>query len=335
MARFTAQSAAPSTPTATPGGNPHARVVLVTGSSTGFGRLTAETLARQGYMVYASMRDIAGRNAAHAAALSGLAARDGLALTPLEMDTSDEASVAAAVAHVVERSGRLDVLVNNVGQGAWGVAEAFTMSQVAALFETNVLGAVRTARAVLPVMRAQRAGLLVQVSSLIGRLVLPAMVPYSAVKHAVEAYAEGWRYELAPLGVDSVIVEPQSHPTAGSLDKIVQPADGDRAAAYGPFAGWSDGAFRGNDESLRGAGAPNPQDVADAVARLVALPFGARPLRTLVGGPMTQLVTGINAATEQAQAQLLGFVGLTEMLAQHPAPSATEPAHSAPADATR
>lgn len=294
------------------------QVVLVTGSSTGFGRLTAETLARQGHTVYASMRGVAAHNAAHARDLATLAARDGLALRVVELDTGDDASVEAAVARVVAEAGRVDVLVNNVGQGSWGVAEGYTTAQVRDLFETNVFSAVRATRAVLPHMRAQRAGLLVQVSSLIGRLVLPAMVPYSAVKHAVEALAEGYRYELAALGVDSAIIEPQSHPTAGSLEKIVQPGDRDRVAAYGGFAAWSDAAYQGNDQSLRGDQAPNPQDVADAVARLVAQPFGQRPLRTLVGGPMTQLVRPVNAVTEQVQQQFLGFVGLTELAAQRP-----------------
>ena len=105
--------------------NDNGSVVLVTGGSTGFGRLTAETLARQGHTVFASMRDTGGRNASNAAELRNLAERDGLALEAVEIDTSDEASVDRGVAEVVERAGRIDVLVNNVGQGAFGIAEGY------------------------------------------------------------------------------------------------------------------------------------------------------------------------------------------------------------------
>ena len=291
----------------------NARVVLVTGGSTGFGRLTAETLARQGHRVFASMRDVAGRNASHAAELRSLAERDGLALEVAEIDTGDEDSVEGGVAGVAEKAGRIDVLVNNVGQGSWGLAEAFTTEQQKDLFETNFFSAYRTNRVVAPLMRERGSGLIVQVSSLIGRLVLPFMVTYSTAKHAVEALAEGYHYELAPFGVDSVIVEPQSHPTPGSLHKIVKPADAGRLASYGELAGRADAMFEGNDRMLTCEDAPDPRDVADAIARLVAAPAGERPLRTLVGGPMTQLVDPINRATDGAQAQLLGFTGLSDL----------------------
>jgi NAD(P)-dependent dehydrogenase (short-subunit alcohol dehydrogenase family) len=289
------------------------KVVLVTGASTGFGRLTAETLARQGHRVFASMRDTGGRNASHAAEVRNLAERDGLALEVVEIDTGDEASVERGVAEVAGRAGWIDVLVNNVGQGSWGLAEAFTTEQQRDLFETNFFGAYRMNRAVAPLMRERGSGLIVQVSSLIGRLVLPFMVTYSTAKHAVEALAEGYRYELAPFGVDSVIVEPQSHPTPGSLGKILKPSDADRLAGYGELAERADVMFEGNDEMLTGEGAPDPRDVAAAIARLVATPTGERPLRTTVGGPMTQLVGPINQATEGVQAQLLQFMGLEDL----------------------
>jgi NAD(P)-dependent dehydrogenase (short-subunit alcohol dehydrogenase family) len=295
--------------------NSNGSVVLVTGGSTGFGRLTAETLARQGHSVFASMRNVGvgGRNASHAVEFKDLAERDGLALEVVEIDTGDEGSVKRGVAEVARKAGRIDVLVNNVGQGSWGLVEAFTTEQQKDLFETNFFSAYRMNRAVAPLMRERGSGLIVQVSSLIGRLVLPFMVTYSTAKHAVEALAEGYHYELAPLGIDSVIVEPQSHPTQGSLHKIMKPADAERLEAYGELAGRSNAMFEDNDRMLTGEGAPDPRDVADAVARLIATPAGERPLRTTVGGPMTQLVRPINRATEGAQAQLLQFMGLEEL----------------------
>ena len=294
------------------------QTILITGTSSGFGRLAAETLARQGHTVFAAMRETAGRNAGAADELRARAARDSHALTVVEMDVLDDASTAAAVGHVLDDAGRLDVLVNNVGQGSWGLTEAFTTAQVEALFATNVFGAVRADRAVLPAMRAQRSGLLIHVSSLIGRLVLPYMTPYSAAKHALEALAEGYHYELAALGIESVIVEPQSHPTTGSLHKIVFPDDEAAVAGYGPLSERSRAMFDANDRMLTGQDAPDAQDVADAIARLVAAPAGQRPLRTVVGGPMTQLVEPINQTTAAVQQQLLQFTGLADLTSPPP-----------------
>jgi NAD(P)-dependent dehydrogenase (short-subunit alcohol dehydrogenase family) len=170
--------------------------ILVTGTSSGFGRLTAETLARQGYEVFAGMRDVGGRNAGAAAELHEHAERDGHALTVVEMDVLDDASTAGAVSAVLDRAGRIDVLVNNVGQGSWGLTESFTTDQVEALFATNVFGTVRADRAVLPAMRGQGSGLLIHVSSLIGRLVLPYMTrtarPNTRSRHSPRATTTSW-----------------------------------------------------------------------------------------------------------------------------------------------
>lgn len=177
-------------------------VILVTGSTTGFGRLTVETLARQGHYVFAAIRDVNGKNAEHARQLRDLAARDGLQLDVVEIDTGDEASVNAGVGSVLEHAGCIDVLVNNVGQGTWGIVEGFTVEQLQQHLDVNFFSAVRMNRAVLRSMRERWSGLFIQVSSLIDRLVLPFMTQYSAVKHAVEALAEGYHYELAPFGVE-------------------------------------------------------------------------------------------------------------------------------------
>jgi NAD(P)-dependent dehydrogenase (short-subunit alcohol dehydrogenase family) len=154
-----------------------ARVVIVTGSSSGFGRLTAQTLARRGYTVFATMRGVEGKNVAAAADLRKLAAREGLALQPLELDVTDDASVEHAIGQVLATAGRIDVLVNNAAVGYVGPIEGFTPEQVRAQFETNVVGVLRVNRAVLPQMRRQGAGLLVYVSSGIGRLVSPFVAP--------------------------------------------------------------------------------------------------------------------------------------------------------------
>jgi NAD(P)-dependent dehydrogenase (short-subunit alcohol dehydrogenase family) len=158
--------------------------ILITGTSSGFGRLTAQELASRGHDVYAGMRDPAGRNAEHAADLRRWAEGTSVRVTVVDLDVSGQAHVDRAVGEVLERAGRLDVLVNNAGQGQFGLAETFTDTQLAALLDLNVLGPLRTMRAVLPHMRRQREGLVIQVSSLIGRYVMPFMTPYAATKHA-------------------------------------------------------------------------------------------------------------------------------------------------------
>ncbi len=295
--------------------------VLVTGAGTGFGRLTAETLARQGHTVFATMRDPGGRNAEHAAALAALAAAEGLDLRVEELDVAGEDAVAAGVARVHAAAGRLDVVVNNVGTGSWGLAEAYTLDQVQQILDSNLLTAVRVDRAVLPHLRAQRSGLIVQVSSGVGRFVMPFMTLYSAAKHAVDAFAEGLHYELAPLGVESVIVEPGSFPTPGSLTGLIRPADAGRVAGYGALDARGQAMYAANDEHNRGPDAPDPQLVADAIAGLVALAPGTRPLRTTVGPPPAPQAGQINAVAEQVQAQTLRYMGLGDMLTVATPPS--------------
>ena len=126
------------------------KVILITGASTGFGRDTAETLARAGHAVFATMRDVEGRNRSHADAL----ALQGIQV--VELDVSRDASVDKAVFQVIAQAGRIDVLINNAGVASAGVSEAFTPEQAKVIFDTNVVGVLRTSRAVLPAMRLAR-----------------------------------------------------------------------------------------------------------------------------------------------------------------------------------
>lgn len=289
-------------------------VVIVTGTSSGFGRLTAQTLARRGHRVYAGMREIGGRNATAAAELTALDGAEGIDLHVVQLDAGDATSLDTAVTAVVEATGRLDVLVNNVGIGSWGMAEAYDMDQVQQIVESNFLTAVRANRAVLPQMRSQGSGLLVQVSSGLGRFVMPYMTLYSAAKHAVDALAEGYRYELAPLGIDSIIVEPGSFPTVGSLTKLLTPNDRARVAGYGEIDERGQAMYAYNDQVNRGPDAPDPQLVADAIAELVDTPAGSRPLRTTVGPPPAPQAAQINEIAARVQEQTLGYMGLADMI---------------------
>ena len=165
------------------------QVILITGSSTGFGRLFTETLARKGHTVFATMRDPVGRNAKNASEIRGLAEKDSLPIHILEMDVTDDASVERAVDAAIAITGRIDVAINNAGYYLSGLEEAVTTEQAQRLMDTNFIGPVRVNRAVLPHMRRQRGGMLMHISSGAGRVVVPSAGFYCASKFALEALA--------------------------------------------------------------------------------------------------------------------------------------------------
>jgi NAD(P)-dependent dehydrogenase (short-subunit alcohol dehydrogenase family) len=279
-------------------------VVLITGTSSGFGRLIAETLARKKFQVFATMRNVKGRNAAAAREIAELAARDSLSLQPLELDVTDDISVERAVSKVVLQCGRIDVLVNNAGHGIMDLAETVPLAQAQRQFDTNFFGVLRMNRAVLPAMKRQASGLLLHVSSGGGRLAIPGMGLYCASKFAMEALAEVYRYELASQGIDSVILEPGAHatPILGKLEKGEDPA---RKAGYGEMAQVPE-----NLKAMVASSRANPQDIADAVLQIIETPAGQRQLRYRIGpgGPGVQR---INALTDEIQEQMLEAFGIT------------------------
>lgn len=281
------------------------QVVLVTGSSTGFGRLISETLARHGHNIFASMRDPAVRNAPSASELRALVGKESLSLHVVDMDVTNEHSVERAVASCVEEAGRIDVVVNNAGYLLKGLAEATTVDQARSIMDTNFLGCVRVNRAVLPFMRKQRSGLLIHVSSAAGRIVLPANGFYCASKFAMEALAEAYHYELAQQGIDSCIVEPGAYQTP-VFSNLVEAADHARTATYG--------AANDLDKKIAAglaAAAANPQEVADLVLSIIETPAGQRKLRYPVH-PSEMGLGAINGTCAQVQEQALQMFGIIE-----------------------
>ena len=187
------------------------QTIIVTGASSGFGRMAAEQLAKAGHVVYAAMRDIDGHNKQAAAELAAHAANGGPDLRPVEMDVTDDASVEAAIATVLGCSPRIDVIVHNAGHMVLGPAEAFTPDQYASVYDVNVLGTQRVNRAVLPHLRAQRGGLLIWVGSTSTRGGTPPfLAPYFAAKAAMDSLAVSYASELIRFGVDTTIVVPGS-----------------------------------------------------------------------------------------------------------------------------
>ena len=277
------------------------KIILITGASTGFGRNTAETLARAGHRVFATMRDIAGRNREHADALRGKK------INVVELDVTDDGSVDRAIASVLKEAGRIDVLVNNAGIASAGVSEAFTPDQAKVLFNTNVIGIHRTIRAVLPSMRAAGDGLIINIGSVLGRVTFPFFSIYGASKFAVEALTDGFRYELSQLGVDVVLVQPSAYPT-NMYASIQQPADAARATAYGATGEIPGKMFATFTEMFSSPAAPDPHDVATAIAALIDRPRGERPARTVVGQPFAS--EAVNTATAPVQRGVIESLGL-------------------------
>jgi NAD(P)-dependent dehydrogenase (short-subunit alcohol dehydrogenase family) len=280
------------------------QVVLVTGSSTGFGRLFADTLARKGHTVFATMRDPGGRNAKNASEIRTLAEKDSLPIHVLELDVTDDASVGRAVDAAVAKAGRIDVAINNAGYYLTGLEEAVTTEQARRLMDTNFLGPVRVNRAVLPHMRHQRSGVLIHISSGAGRLVLPAAGFYCASKFAMEALAESYSYELAAQGIESVIVEPGAYETP-VFGNTVTAADEARTATYGAVK-----EIPAKLHAALSSSAGNAQEVADAVLRIIETPAGEKQLRYFVS-PQSYGVEEINALAKQVQAKVLEAFGLT------------------------
>lgn len=278
--------------------------VLITGASSGFGRLSALHFARSGAAVVASMRNLKNGKRAEAVELLDIAAAERLTLSVVEIDVTKDGQVASGVAEAEKISGgALDALLNNAGIGGAGPVELYDHAQTLRHFDVNLFGYQRMARAVLPKMRARGQGLLVHVSSQLGRLVLPNIGVYCGTKFALEAMFEAMAYELAPLGVDVTIVQPGGYPTkiwengARYMEDLLASADDARKAAYEAHLKLAEGFFGGG-------GSTDPMDVPRAIADIIALPPGKRPLRRPVH-PNTQATDALNAAHAQVQASVM------------------------------
>ncbi|HXT85322.1 MAG TPA: SDR family oxidoreductase [Verrucomicrobiae bacterium] len=179
------------------------KVVMVTGSSSGIGREISLLLARNNYVVYAGMR-----NLEKSSKLKSMTENENLDLRILHLDVNDDESVKNALDYIYAKSSRLDVLINNAGYGLRGAFEDLDMGEIKSLYETNVFGYIRTIQSALPIMRKQQSGLIINISSGVGRFGIPNASAYSSSKFAVEGLSESLFYEVEPFGIKVVLVEP-------------------------------------------------------------------------------------------------------------------------------
>lgn len=293
----------------TPAARPLAgKSFLITGTSSGFGRLGALLYARQGAKVFATMRNMPRPEADE---LRKIAADEHLDITVMELDVLSDEQVASTVADAEKQAGgALDVLVNNAGVVIGGPVEVHDMEAMQLAFDTNVFGYQRTARAVLPAMRQRKSGLIVNVSSQQGRVIMPGMGVYAPTKFAVEAMSEQLAYELAPHGIDVLIIQPGGFPTnvganrARYNQQIAERADPRHASGYPEMMASMSRAPQQSSPATTPS-AVDPNDVPRAIAEIAAMPAGRRPLRRAVH-PGNKPQLEINRVSRETQLNWLG-----------------------------
>ena len=261
--------------------------VLITGCSSGFGKLAALTFARQGHTVFASMR-----NLDKAGPLQDAAAAEGLKVATVQLDVDDAASIQRAVSEVLGEAGAIDILVNNAGMGVRGPIEQVTDAEARRQFDTNVFGLLGVVRAVAPSMRERGDGVIVNVGSIAGLVAAPFSGIYAASKHAVEAITEALHYEVKPFGVRVAIIEPGGFATDFDTN----------AAEAGDFS--ADSPYRATAERFQTAleklmlpdgELADPQIVADTIVRVATDPEA--PLRTVVGAD-AEMIMAVRKTTD-------------------------------------
>lgn len=270
--------------------------------------MTVHTLLKEGHQVVATMRNADSKNKAAAEEIKAAGAH------VVELDVTDDASVKAGVGEAITLLDGLDVVVNNAGIGVLGIQEQFDIEDFKKLFEVNVFGVQRVNRAVLPHLRKQGSGLLIHISSLLGRIAFPFYGPYNASKWALEAIAENYRVELSGFGVDSCIVEPGGFPTS-FFNSLMQPSDTSQNESYGDMVHAPKHAFESFEGALASNPAQDPQNVADAIASLITTPAGQRPARTVVDKMgMGDHIDPYNQQLAQIHEGLYGAFGMGDML---------------------
>lgn len=289
-------------------------VILITGASSGFGAMTARALADAKHVVYAGMRHTGGRNAGAAAAARAYSEEHRVALRPVEMDVSDQASVDAAVRIVLDAEGHIDAVIHNAGHMVLGPAEAFTPEQLAAVYDTNVLSTQRVNRAVLPHFRTQRDGLVIWVGSSSSRGGTPPYLgPYFAAKAAEDALAVSYAAELTRFGVETTIVIPGSFTTGTShFRNAGGPADADVAAAYeSEYAGLMDEV----SQKLAELAPPDadPTEVASEIVKVVDTVKGSRPFRVYID-PADDGAEDVFRVGDRVRQWFYQRIGLTDLL---------------------
>jgi len=288
-------------------------IVMITGASSGIGRLTAETLAAAGHTVYATMRDPDGRHASELKALAQSQDRD-LRVVPL--DVTSQASADAAVRRILAEAGALDVVVHNAGHLTIGYVETFTDDDIAHQLDVNAIGAHRVNRAVLPHMRQRRSGTLLYVGSTIPVTTPPFLGPYVAAKAALDALAVVTSYEVSQFGIETSIVMPGAI-TQGTrhFANATRSSDQQVAAEYAELDPLVERSHAAHEQLFASGTTADPQDVADEISRILSLPAGSKPFRSVVDAARAGVdhVVAFSDLTREAYVRRLGYAEVLEL----------------------
>jgi NAD(P)-dependent dehydrogenase (short-subunit alcohol dehydrogenase family) len=273
------------------------KTIFITGTSTGFGKLTATTLAKAGYTVIAGMRGVTGKNEAVAKELEALPN-----IHVIEIDVTDDQSVTNAFAEALEKFGKIDVLVNNAAVSGFGLLEAYSLDKIRQMFEVNFYGVIRTYQAVLPSMREQKSGLIINISSGASAHTSPFMIPYFASKFGVESITEGLQDELKQFNIENVSIQPGVYPTEMNTGQKtgVNADKTEIASLYDPVATEQ---FNAIGSALFGKMKEfnmDPQTIADGILELIQMKQGSRPLRF----PLDAVAQGTDLEFINARAEL-------------------------------
>ncbi len=283
------------------------KIILITGTNSGFGWLAAKTCAATGHKVYATMRNTKVKNADKA---KELMLQENIEV--LDVELTDAKSVADALNSIVTKEKRLDVVVNNAGIYTSGIAETYTAEDFAGVLNINAIAPWRIIRAVLPQMRQQGDGLIVNISSVAGRFSFPFQMTYNSAKFALEGLTEGLHYEVKPFGIEVVMIQPGPFPTE-IFGKIVPGSDDTVIAGYGELAKIPEQIGAGIGQMFE-AVKPNPQLVADALLNLINAQKGKRPLRTVVDPATAHFTEVANMQVKEQYEDFLTAFGMAEML---------------------
>lgn len=284
--------------------------ILLTGSSSGFGRVSAQLLAKQGHRVFATMRSPDTRNRLVAQYLTDWANTNNLLITVIELDVTSQQSADNALEEIASKTeGRIDVLINNAGVGYIGLNETLSPAQLEDMFQVNVIGPDRMIKAVLPHMHKRNAGLIINVSGIHARIPIPVMGAYSASKAALDALTVSYYYELASSGINIALVQPGNFPSTNLISNQPIPDNPEAEQYYGRdmhhirqllLRDYLPGPFR-----------PESIEVAYAILDIIAAPNAFRSLWTVVrGGPKEQSVRHINQATREMVDSFLQVSGV-------------------------
>lgn len=288
----------------------NSKVVLITGSSSGFGLLTANALAKEGYIVYASMRKISTKNKYIA---SILRAKQNINI--IELDVRDDESITNAIQAIIKKEKRIDILINNAAIGAMGVTEQFSINDFIKQYDTNVFGVFRVTKKVLPHMRKNNSGLIIFISSIMGRFAAPFYSIYSSTKFALEALAEAWSFECRQVGIDMIIVEPGAFPTTsfGNNMQNHKPTGNISLDEYGSLANVPTEISLHFQEMERTQQFQSPDSFVEQIIDIISNPK-TKNLRVVIDNDCGLIVDEFNSKSDKINKVLIKNLGMKTLL---------------------